>query len=191
MPGNADLALVQSLPEPNQALPVILMTGYPSALTAIRAVNLAVFAYLVKPLEFPELLAQVRRAVAQGHFQAAAQDSARRLHDWAGEMARMGTGFGNLAGGVPVQPLLGAMLGRMGETLMDMKRLVDLGAGLESGPRVCAVRNCPRLEACQQVLEDGVAILEKTKGAFKSKSLEDLRRRMEEAIAGRPVPLVR
>jgi len=126
MPGNAGLSLIQDLPEPNRDLPVILMTGYPSADTAIQAVNRAVLAYLVKPMEFRELVVQVQRGVAQRRIQRAVAASVRRVQDWAGEMAALA---GN-PGGAPVQQVLGAMLGRMGESLMDMKHLVDLGAGL-------------------------------------------------------------
>jgi len=182
MPGNLDLALIQQLPEINLGLPVILMTGYPSAETAIRAVNLSVLAYLVKPLEFKDLLVQVRRGVAQRRVQLAASDSARRIQAWAEEMAHLASGFRTPAGGVPVQHLLGAMLGRMGETLIDMKHLVDLSEGLDAGGKVCSVQTCPRLETYHQILHEGIEILEKTKGAFKSRNLEDLRHRMETAV---------
>ena len=39
MPGNLDLALVHGISEPNAGIPVILMTGYPSAPTAIQAIT--------------------------------------------------------------------------------------------------------------------------------------------------------
>ena len=120
MPGNADLALLEDLPEPNRDLPVILMTGYPSAETAIRAVNLSVLAYLVKPMEFQDLLVQVRRGVAQRRLQLAVGGSAQRIQDWAGGDGPAGHRL-RRAGQRAGQQLLGAMLGRMGETLMDLK----------------------------------------------------------------------
>ncbi len=181
MPGNLDLKVLQELPEPNRGLPVILMTGYPSAETAIQAVNRAVLAYLVKPMEFQELLAQVERGVAQRRIQLTVEASARRIQDWAGEMSRLAQGFA-APGAVAVPHMLGAMLGRMGETLLDMKRLVDLSVGLQPGGEECSVRHCPRLASYQQIFQEGIEILEKTKGAFKSRNLEDLRRRMEGAV---------
>jgi CheY-like chemotaxis protein len=180
MPGNPDLELIRSLPEPNRDLPVILMTGYPSADTAIRAVNRAVLAYLVKPMEFQDLLVQVQRGVAQHHMHLAVNASARKVQDWAGEMAQLAEGFAQ-PGGVPVTRMLGAMLGRMGETLIDMKRLVDLDSGLEEG-QACSVRKCPRLESYQRIFQEGIEILEKTKSAFKSRNLEDLRRKMDSLV---------
>ena len=184
MPGNPDMALVQDLPAPNQGLPVILMTGYPSAQTAIQAVNLAVLAYLVKPMEFKELLGHVQRGVAQRRLQQAVDESARRIQDWAGEMAQLATGFGAASAnaGAPVHQILAAMLGRMGEAVLNMKQLVDLSAGVDEAKRVCSVEHCPRLETYDRILQEGIEILEKTKGAFKSRHLEDLRHKMESAV---------
>jgi len=188
MPGNPDLAVLQELRggrapgAANAGIPVILMTGYPSAQTAISAINLSVLAYLVKPMEFQELLEQVRRGVAQRRIQQAVAGSARRIQDWAGEMGQLASGFQNAPGSVPVQSLLGAMLGRMGETLLDMKHLVDLSQGQDPGAAVCSVQHCPRLESYHQILQEGIEVLERTKGAFKSRHLEDLRHRMESAM---------
>jgi CheY-like chemotaxis protein len=184
MPGNRDLALLEGIPEPNRGLPVILMTGYPSAPTAIQAVNLSVLAYLVKPIDFQELAGHVRRGVNVRRIQVAAVESAQQIQVWAGEMAELAASFRVPAGsdGLPLSSLLGIMLGRMGETLLDMKRLVDLTS---SGEGVCLVQNCPRLEMYQQIFREGIAILEKTKGAFKSRNLEDLRLKMENAMEHR------
>ena len=180
MPGNPDLKMLQDLPEPNRQVPVILMTGYPSAQSAIRAVNLSVLAYLVKPMEFSDLLAQVRLGVAQRRIQLTVAASSRRVQGWADEMARMAGSFGNPAQGVPVPQLLGAMLGRMGETLLDMQHLLDLSGN--GGERACSVQNCPRLETYHRIFQEGIEVLERTKGAFKSRNLEDLRMKMEGAV---------
>ena len=182
MPGNADLKVLQDLPEPNRGLPVILLTGYPSAQTAIRAVNLSVLAYLVKPLEFSDLLEQVRRGVAQRGMQATLAASARRIQGWAQEMASLTEGFGRQAQGIQVPQMLGVMLGRLGETLLDMQRLVDLSAGPGQGQPVCSVQNCPRLETYHRIFQEGIEVLERTKGAFKSRNLEDLRLKMEGVV---------
>jgi DNA-binding response OmpR family regulator len=176
MPGNAGLGLIQDLPEPNRDLPVILMTGYPSADTAIQAINRSVLAYLVKPMEFAELKAQVERAVAQRRIHSTVAASAQRIQDWAGEMAALA----GARGGVPVQQVLGAMLGHVGESLLDMKQLVDL-SGLEDG-KTCTVQHCPRLESYQRVFQEGIAVLEQTRSAFKSRNLEELRHKMEGVV---------
>ena len=180
MPGNPDLKVLQALPDLNRDVPIILMTGYPSAQTAIRAVNLSVLAYLVKPMEFADLLAQIRRGVAQRRIQQTLAGSARRVQGWADEMAQMAGGFGQPSR-APVPQILGAMLGRMGETLLDMKRLLELG-GDEGGGTACSVQNCPRLETYHRIFQEGIEVLERTKGAFKSRNLEELRMKMEGAV---------
>jgi len=48
------------------SIPVVIVTGYPSLATAIKAVDLRVGAYLVKPVDFEDLLERVRLALAGG-----------------------------------------------------------------------------------------------------------------------------
>jgi DNA-binding NarL/FixJ family response regulator len=61
MPGNTDLELLEQIQ--GLHLPVIVVTGYPSVPSAIRAIKLPVVAYLVKPFNFSELLREVERAI--------------------------------------------------------------------------------------------------------------------------------
>ena len=56
MPGNSNLELIRQLSQTAPAVSIILVTGYPSQQTAIEAVQLPVAAYLVKPVDFPQLL---------------------------------------------------------------------------------------------------------------------------------------
>src|SRR5574341_1431460 len=66
MPGNAELEFIQEVPKITDGLPVILVTGYPSTYTAIKSIQLPVMAYLPKPVDFGELLNQVRKGVERG-----------------------------------------------------------------------------------------------------------------------------
>jgi hypothetical protein len=43
----------------------------------------------------------------------------------------------------------------------------------------CQLINCPRGAQLQAALEETIAVLEETKGAFKSKTLGDLRHKLE------------
>jgi DNA-binding NtrC family response regulator len=63
MPGNASLEMVDALRRAGNRIPVIVMTGYPSLVSAIRSIDLKVAAYLVKPTDFQELLRRVERAL--------------------------------------------------------------------------------------------------------------------------------
>jgi len=187
MPGNPDLALVQGLAEPNAGLPVILVTGYPSAPTAIQAINLSVLAYLVKPLDFDDLLQRVREGVHLRKIQQAVVSSSQRIQEWSTELGTLAEGFGKPggAGNLSVQQLLGMVLGRMGETLLDLKRLVDM-TGPGKGAEICLVENCPRLALYEQVIREGIDTLERTKGSFKSRDLGELRLKLEQSIDPKP-----
>ncbi len=183
MPGNPDLAMLQGLAEPNAGLPVILVTGYPSAHTAIQAINLSVLAYLVKPIDFEDLLQRVRDGVHLRKVQQAVVSSSKRIQDWSAELGALAEGFGRtgLTGTVSVQQMLALALGRMGETLLDLKRLVDMTAPGQ-GTEICPVQNCPRLELYEQVIREGIETLERTKSSFKSRELGDLRQKLEQSI---------
>ena len=67
MPGNADLKLAREVDRLQRGVPVILVTGYPSMDTAVRAVELPVVAYVEKPVEFDELLFKVKNAIMATH----------------------------------------------------------------------------------------------------------------------------
>lgn len=188
MPGNPDLDLLRNIPEPNQGLPVILVTGYPSAETAIQAIDLNVLTYLVKPLEFRDLLERVREGIRQRRIQQAILASSGRVQHWAREMGDLATGLGKSAntGVISVQQMLGVVLGRMGETLLDLKHLVDLSAAPQGTPQdACSVQQCPRLEMYERIIREGIDTLEHTKGAFKSRELGDLRQKLEQVVEGK------
>ena len=80
MPRNPDLRVVREARELDSHLPVILVTGYPSAETAIRGIDMAVDAYLTKPLDIDELLAHVRKAVERSHARRRLSAVVERLH---------------------------------------------------------------------------------------------------------------
>jgi len=188
MPGNPDLELLKHIPERNAGLPVILVTGYPSAQTAIRAIDLNVLTYLVKPLEFEELLKHAKEGVKQRRIQRAILDSSQRVQVWAREMNDLASGLGRgpASGVISVQQMLGMVLGRMGETLLDLKHLVDLSAPQRQGmDDVCPILQCPRLEMYERIIREGIDTLERTKGAFKSRDLGDLRQKLENVIEGK------
>jgi FixJ family two-component response regulator len=188
MPGNPDLEMLKRIPEQNTGLPVILVTGYPSGPSAIQAIGLSVMSYLVKPLEFQDLLAQVRKGVTVRRVQCAVQDSSRRIKGWAEELAALATQvelFPSGAGRLSMNQLTGIVLGRMAETLLDLKRLVDLGQIQDEATDPCNIHNCPRLEMYEQIMRDGIDTLERTKGAFKSRELGDLRQKLEQTVERR------
>jgi len=188
MPGNADLGMIRNVPELNAGLPVILVTGYPSAPTAIQAIECAVLAYLVKPFEFETLLAHVQKGLTLRKVQQVVRDSSERSQQWTEEMSWFIQSMKAAPGGIgelPVNQLLGIMLGHLAQTLMDLKSLVDLTSSEQPEAGVCMVQHCPRLEAYEHLIQEGIKTLERTKGAFKSRELGDLRQKLSSAVSGK------
>ena len=186
MPGNPGLELLKDIPEPSAGLPVILVTGFPSMATALEALGCSVLGYLLKPLDFQELLPLVQRGVALRRLQAIAQDSAQRFQQWADEMkafradvqagpAKQGT--------IPIHGLMGMVLGNLASSTLDLKRLFEISLKMGQNPGLCGVQDCPRLGVYEETLREGVDTLERTKGAFKSKELGELRKKFQSLLA--------
>ncbi|MBC8108079.1 MAG: response regulator [Anaerolineae bacterium] len=88
MPGNPDLELIKHLPQIAEGLPVILVTAYPDATSALKSADLPVLSYMIKPVNFPELLNLVRRGIEHSAVFRANREIARRLEAWTSD-ARM------------------------------------------------------------------------------------------------------
>jgi hypothetical protein len=56
---------------------------------------------------------------------------------------------------------------------------VPVGAG-------CPVLGCPRQRQLERVIREAISVLERTRSAFKSRQLADLRRHLEEVLAEQP-----
>ena len=69
MPGNHEFELVQALRRLTPRTSVIVITGYPSLRSAIRAIELGTVAFLVKPFDFEEVLAHVSAAMEKADLE--------------------------------------------------------------------------------------------------------------------------
>ncbi len=65
MPGNFKLELLRESRRRHAQIPLIVITGVPSLPTAIESIRLGITDYLLKPVKIDDLLASVRRALAQ------------------------------------------------------------------------------------------------------------------------------
>ena len=180
MPGNPGLELLQDIPEPSTGLPVILVTGYPSMTTALQAMNCSVLGYLLKPLVIQELVALAHKGVGLRRLQVIARESSQRFQRWAEEMKAFGDEVkaapANL-GALPIHGLMGVVLGNLAASTMDLKSLFELSLRMGDQPGLCTLQDCPRMRGYQDLLREGVDTLERTKGAFKSKELGELRKK--------------
>jgi ActR/RegA family two-component response regulator len=186
MPGNADLELVHELPEIADGMPVILVTGYPTVNTAIQSIRLPVVAYLIKPVDFDELLSMVKKGVEYTRVHRAMQSTRARLGEWE-------TSLHDLQKGLEVSPKpqaqssVDSFLKLAHDNIMrSFGDLVSVSRALASQTKmdfVCHLANCPKLHTYEEAIEDAVRTLERTKSAFKSKELGDLRKKLEDLLA--------
>jgi CheY-like chemotaxis protein len=178
MPGNADLQLVRELATENGGLPVIILTGYPSVRSAVACIELPVAAYLTKPLSFEVLGEKVRAAVKRYRTYRMMQNTESRLQAVRDEVGQMKS-FGAAAGDSSIDVFLALTLRNVMGSLTDLEQL---GRALSQQPvqsHPCQMLNCPRGMQLRQAIVDTICVLEDTKGAFKSKTLGDLRRQLE------------
>ena len=182
MPGNADLQLVREIGERGNGLPVILLTGYASVRSAIACVELPVAAYLTKPIEFPLLLEKARGAVTRFRAYQAMHHAESRLKQYRDEFAQASTAPVP-SGSSPVDVFLTLTLRNVMGSLTDLEQLGKALSQQPVGSHPCQLLNCPRGSQLRDAVVETVKILEETKGAFKSKTLGDLRHRLELMLA--------
>jgi CheY-like chemotaxis protein len=182
MPGNPNLELITAVQQLATALPVIVVTGYPSLDSAIDSVHLSVVAYLVKPLEFEQLLSTTARWVEQSKAYQTMCRVERGVKAWSQELRRIIQLLERPAS-PPLPQLIDAFvattLKNMAEPLIAIQRLAGVLARPHPSPEQGWMCQLARTETVVDLLRETVDVLERTKNAFKSKQLGHLRHRLQ------------
>jgi DNA-binding NarL/FixJ family response regulator len=148
MPGNPQLELIQEWPRLAEGVPVILMTAYPSVESAVRAIQLPVVAYLVKPFEFGDLLVEVRKALTQAGAVQAVRGVQQRWQAWGQELTQLMEVVGSRpqAGTkATMEALADLTLRNLAGCLTDLQGLREaLGTSQEESPQLSP--SLPRTE---------------------------------------------
>jgi DNA-binding response OmpR family regulator len=185
MPGNTNLELVRELSEIAESLSVILVTGYPSQRSAIQALHLPVVAYLVKPFDLEELLRHVNQAISKKHLYKAVINTRDRLHNWQKEVSNLEQILKDENSGtfsVSVKDFLDLNFKNVVGALTDIKHVTEITTTKDIDLPACHLLSCPRLAELTGAVEDTIKVLEKTKRAFKSKDLGEIRKKLEELM---------
>ena len=188
MPGNRQMEFLREVHRRYPNLPILVVTGYPSLETALTALRLSFVDYLLKPIDWPQMLQAVSHAVERGK-------NLRKVRN--GPSGAIGPGptpmpkepgspsSGAAASGDslrwPLNQYLAQSATQMNLLSDNIKHtLADIAVGTVSAPTdVCEFMRCPRRTAYKQAVVDTIEVLERTKHAFKSKDLGELRRRLE------------
>lgn len=174
MPGNDNLALIRSVPQLAEGLPIILATGRPSIETATQSFQFSVVGYLVKPIHPDALLDLVGKSVERYRAYRTIANSRRRLQNTSADLERLEMFLraqpGNTA--TPWSAFPAMTLQSILDSLRDLKNYTEVITRQKTANQESSA---PLIQAVQET----IAILEKTKTAFKSKDLGELRRRLE------------
>lgn len=186
MPGNPELQFIRAIPEVSKGLPVILVTGYPSVKSAIQSIQLPVFAYLVKPFEFSDLLEEVRKSVREHKLFQRFAAARSRMQDWKArlrEMEDMAQELQQRRTSPSIETFLSISCHNIMEAVFDLKNLTKILSGADEGKKeVCHLLTCPRLSVLKNSMKETIEVLEKTKDSFKSKELGKLRKKLEDMV---------
>jgi CheY-like chemotaxis protein len=185
MQGNEELELIHQVQKTTPNLPVILVTGHPSIESAIQSIQLPVVAYMRKPIEFDDLLTQVQLSINYHRVNHAVSTLQGRLTDWREELANIEEvlsqtpQFGSSAS---IGSFFDITCQNMAGALLDMNHVAKALAIQQSGQEPCHLLNCPRLNILTNAISETIEVLGKTKGAFKSKELKELRIKLEKIV---------
>lgn len=181
MPGNADLGLVRQIAASRGGLPVLVVTGLPTIRSAIACVELPVAAYLLKPVDFGELLGRVRDAVSRFRVWQTMQQAERRLAEWQSDYSQAAATTESAGRGIDV--FLSLALRNVMGSLTDLQQLSRALSGQPVDQHPCQLLNCPRGSQLTEAVRETIRVLEESRHAFKSKPLGELRHKLELMLA--------
>lgn len=192
MPGNGQLEFLNAIYGEQLGLPVIVITGYPSVETAVNSFRLAAVDYLQKPININELLGLIDAAVEKGQFVRRVRKTKEEMKSLIGTLDALedvgangrtspGQDFGPLA----VSAYLDQAVNHLAAVASGLKITLDTikQGGVETELNIGGL--CPRCQGYREALYHTVQVLTKTKDAFKSKTLGELRRQVETVLEDR------
>lgn len=191
MPGNMQFEFLQNIRMRFPSLPIVLVTGYPSVQTAVEALRLSFTDYLLKPVDWLDLLRAVSRAAGKSRILRmtdVARDEADRVGTALDHVREMLSGSGTMAHerelAWSIEAFLSQSVGQMATLATGIRTVIanPSTSHTEVAADVCRVLDCPRRVAYREAVEATVEVLEKTKFAFRSKELGILRRKLEDLL---------
>ncbi|WP_447975460.1 response regulator [Nitrospira sp. Kam-Ns4a] len=189
MPDSTTLAYLQDCQRGAVRVPVIVITGYPSVMTAIEAVRLSVVDYLVKPVDPELLVASVNRAIGKGSLLRALRKVREEIHTWGAAMDRLEASLlddGGLWTGAASASRIDHLrtqtmylLGQITESLraaLETTRKEGLG---HPSVDLCQAVGCLKGTRYEGALRRTVAVLARTTSALPSQELVELQQALD------------
>ncbi len=182
MPGNPQMEFIRDRPNLLEGMPVILVTGYPAVDTAVESIKLKVAAYLVKPVDFNELLVQIRLLMKNSRAYHSVRKTQQRVQGLRKELTDIENALADSERARDVSVCMDTFteltFQNIVGSLLDLKYLTGILADSHAEVEPCHMLECPRLAVLTDSLLEAISVLEKTKSAFKSKDLGELRKKL-------------
>ncbi|MDT7042126.1 response regulator [Candidatus Nitronereus thalassa] len=191
MPGNGQLEFLNAVHDKYLGLPIIVITGYPSVDTAVHSFRMAVFDYLQKPINFDELLGLIDSAVKKGQFVRRVRKTKEEMTALIGTLEAIenvettrGTSPREDFRPLAISKYLDHAVGYLASVSTGLKTTIDfIKQGDDREHTDFNVQGiCPHCQRYREVMYQTIQVLTKTKDAFKSKLLGDLRRQVESVL---------
>lgn len=188
MPGNMQFEFLHEVRTRFPLLSIVLVTGYPSVQTAVEALRLSFTDYLLKPVDWVELLRSINQAAAKARslrMTDVAQDQIDRQStavDHMREVVNRAGVIGNQTGlRWALEAFLSQSVANMALLAAGMRSVMtsEVKGASEEPMDVCRMMQCPRLSAYREALESTVEVLEKTESSVQAKDLGLLRHKIE------------
>lgn len=185
MPGNTNLELIRRLAQTAPAVSIILITAYPSQQTAIEAVRLPITAYLVKPLDFPQLLQKTKSAIKISRLYKTVAAARKCLQQWTDQLETIEL---SLQHGkcdsfeAALKGFLETTIFEMDDTFNNIRRAADLLDDLKPRTQVCQIMRCPALVELTEGVKQTITALRESRELYKSKQLAKIRVKLEKLL---------
>ena len=145
--------------------------------------------YLIKPVEVPQLLSSVERALANGRVWKTMRQTRQDMQSWAQHleqleqsMMRPGTPARTGSTGWSLEHYIEQTTSALLKTVVGLSQtLTMLRQGQSRSPvDICRTLQCPRRSLYEASIDDAITVITNTRNAFKSRELGELRKRLEE-----------
>jgi CheY-like chemotaxis protein len=191
MPGNGQLEFLNTVQSDQGGLPVIVITGYPSVETAVQSFRLSAVDYLQKPFDVDELFGLIDPAVQKGQLARKLRKTKEEMHSLIGTLESLESvgathrfDSQEKLGSFAVSAYLDQAVNHLATVSSGLKSTIDTIKNGQVGeePELNIGGVCLRCQSYREVLYHTIQVLMRTKDAFKSKSLGELRRKVEAVL---------